>query len=294
MQSRMKGWLLSLLLMGGGGALACTLQVQVAEPLVGVVSALEAVEPMWPRERVVRDRNIPLPDGHPARDAVRFLLERQLLPDGAALDPVAPEVWSALLRSLTDGVRQPPLATGGPDDAAAVAADLGALLQVYAAAVRPLALIARATEPPHALSFLGLVWNYSPYPRLMVFRPSDAQRQQSDPLALAQSLGTCAFTVNHYVSAPEPEARALFLSHPDVRMFVVASQPDMRGRWPFEVERGDEARVFAFDHPMVNDLDAFSAVFVGDAAPVMTLLRLLPSLRTNVSPLALPAFLMTP
>lgn len=266
----------------------------VGLPLTDLRAAIEAVEPMWPRVRVVRERDLQLPDAHPDRDALRFLRERDLIASDTAVDPVTLDVWSALLRTLTDGVRQTALPAGDPSDVDALRNDIEAFAGKYAAAVRPLALIARSTQAPNDVSFLGLVWNYSPYPRLMVYRPNDTQRVEADPLVLAASLATCAVPVNQYVSAPEPEARALFVSHPDVRMFVVASEPDMRGRWPFEVERGREAQVFAFDHPIVDDLQAFSAVFVGDSAPVLSLLRVLPSLRTNVSPLALPSFLMTP
>ena len=57
---------------------------------------------------------------------------------------------------------------------------------------------------------------------------------------------------------------------------------------------GEEVDVFAFTHPLVAGLDAFSAVFVGDPAPVLTFVRLLPRVRTNLSPVGMGRILQTP
>ncbi len=52
--------------------------------------------------------------------------------------------------------------------------------------------------------------------------------------------------------------------------------------------------MFAFTHPLVEGLEAYSAVFVGDAAPFFTFARLLPRVRTNLSPIAVRRVLQTP
>ena len=139
-----------------------------------------------------------------------------------------------------------------------------------------------------------MVWNWSAYPRLVVWRVADDEPLAASLGAAARSLDTCAYEVRQYVAASAPVARDLFLAENRARMYLVGSEPDLPGAWPWEVPAGEEIDVFGFTHPLVAGLDAYAAVFVGDPAPVLTFARLLPRGRTNLAPIALPRLLATP
>jgi hypothetical protein len=269
---------------------SCTLPVA---PLPALAAAVQLLEPALPRSLVTA--GIELPPEHPHFEDLLYLRERRVLPRGVEPDPLGPEAWQAALDVVASWYDLPGVAAGDPQDAAAVAADLGALFAQARRAVRPAALIAWLPEDRTRLAFRGMVWNWSAYPRLIVWRVDpDDDRVDTDLRAMARALGTCAYEVNAYVAASAPVARDLFLAENRARMYIVGSEPDLPGAWPAEVPAGEEVEVFAFTHPLVAALDAYSAVFVGDAAPVLTIARLLPQVRTNLSPIGLARLLALP
>jgi hypothetical protein len=234
-----------------------------------------------------------LPDGHPHAEDLRYLRERRVIARGAEVDPMAPEVWQAALDVIAGWYGVAPPVAGDPTDPARVGADLEALVARVAPALRPAALVAWTPEDAGRIAFLGLVWNWSAYPRLIVARPS-ADPWDGALRSAAARVATCAYDVTAYVGAVAPVAVDLFLAENRARMYLVGSEPDLPGAWPHEVPMGEELDVFAFTHPLVAELDAFSAVFVGDPAPVLTFVRLWPRVRTNLSPVGMGRILQTP
>jgi hypothetical protein len=284
-------WLAATVLGLAGAALAsCPLP---AGPIAGLAATVRLLEPAMPRLLITA--RLELPAEHPDFADLVYLRERRVIARGAAVDPMAPEVWQAALDEVAGWYGASPVRAGDPGDPAAVARDLGELVDRVGRAVRPVALIAWTPEDRQRLAFLGMVWNWSSYPRLIVFRlDPDGDRVDASLGGMARRLDTCAFPVRDYVAASAPVARDLFLAENRARMFIVGSEPDLPGAWPVEVPRGEEVDVFAFDHPLVSALDTYAAVFVGDPAPVLTFARLLPSVRTNLSPLGLTRVLATP
>jgi hypothetical protein len=269
---------------------ACTLP---AAPLPALAAAVRLLEPALPRTLVTA--GIELPPEHPHYEDLLYLRERRVLPRGVEADALSPEAWQGALDVIAGWYDLPGVAAGDPADDAAVAADLASLLAQVRRAVRPAALIAWTPEDRSQLAFRGLVWNWSAYPRLVVWRvdPED-DRVGTDLRAAARTLSTCAYEVDAFVAASAPVARDLFLAENRARMYLVGSEPDLPGAWPMEVPAGEEVEVFAFTHPLVASLDAYSAVFVGDAAPLLTMARLLPQVRTNLSPIGLARLLALP
>lgn len=261
-------------------------------PLAALAEAVRLLEPALPRSLIVS--RLELPPEHPAYADLLYLRERRVIARGAEVDPVTPEVWQAALDVVTGWYQAPRVVGGDPGDPAVVGADLQALLARAGRAVRPLAVIAWDPDGRDRLALQGLVWNWSAYPRLVVWRVAAGESVAANLASMARRLDTCAFQVRHYVAASAPVARDLFLAENRARMYVVGSEPDLPGAWPAEVPAGEEVDVFAFTHPLVASLDAFSAVFVGDPAPVLTFARLLPRVRTNLAPLSLPRVLATP
>jgi hypothetical protein len=284
-------WLAATVLAVAGAAHAsCPLP---AGPIAGLAATVRLLEPAMPRLLITA--RLELPAEHPDYADLLYLRERRVIARGAAVEPMAPEVWQAALDEVAGWYGAPPVRAGDPADPEAIARDLGELVDRVGRAVRPVALIAWTPEDRQRLAFLGMVWNWSSYPRLIVYRlDADDDRVDANLRGMARRLDTCAFAVRDYVAASAPVARDLFLAENRARMFIVGSEPDLPGAWPVEVPRGEEVDVFAFDHPLVASLDAYAAVFVGDPAPVLTFARLLPSVRTNLSPLGLTRVLATP
>jgi hypothetical protein len=258
-----------------------------------LAATVRLLEPAMPRLLITA--RLELPAEHPDYADLLYLRERRVIARGAQVDPMAPDVWQAALDVVVGWYGATPVRAGDPGDPTVVARDLATLIDRVGRAVRPAALIAWLPEDRERLAFLGMVWNWSAYPRLVVFRldPED-DRVDANLGAMARRLDTCAFAVRDYVAASAPVARDLFLAENRARMFIVGSEPDLPGAWPVEVPRGEEVDVFAFAHPLVASLDTYAAVFVGDTAPVLTFARLLPFVRTNLSPLGLRRVLVTP
>lgn len=288
---RRLGALIVLVASLSGAALAtCTLPV---DPLPALAAAVRLLEPALPRSVVAAGIELPL--GHAHYEDLLYLRERRVIPRGAVVDPLGRTTWQEALDVVAGWYDVRGVRAGDPGDPAAVIGDLTELLRQARDAVRPAALIAWDAADRTSMAFQGLVWNWSAYPRLIVWRiDPDEARVGRDLRAMARRLTTCAYDVDAYVAASAPVARNLFLAENRARMYIVGSEPDLPGAWPVEVPLGEEVDVFAFTHPLVAAVDAYSAVFVGDAAPMFTVARLLPHVRTNLSPFGLARMLALP
>ncbi len=267
------------------------------EPLGRVAIAwlaevVQALEPALPRTRTAASLGLEPDDD--LTEALRYLRERRVVPPTFDLESFDADVWEELLAGLLGsyglpGVRVGPTRT--PDD---LRADLEAVLARLLAVIRPVALLAWEPDDEGRLAFVGVVWNWSPYPRLLVWRPPDGWSLHDGARELAGRIEFCGRVVRDYVSAPAPVAQALFMRHAeDAAMYLVGSEPETR-EWPFRVERGDEVSVFAFEHPEVVDVEMFSAVFAGEPVGVLELLRIVPQVRTNLAPVGLARMMQTP
>lgn len=258
------------------------------EGVPALAALVRTFEPALPRRTISRG----VDPAWPHAEDLRYLVERgalRTLPADGQLNAVE---WAEALAEVAAWTgATPPVPSADPQG---WRDDVDALAAAVEAAVRPLALIAWGERDRRTLAFKALVWNYSAYPRLIVWRLGD-DRTLAGPLsAVASTLGNCAFEVRDYVAAAEPIARSLFTRENQAVMYIVGSEPDLRDRWPIEVPAGEETAIFAFEHPLLEGVDAFSAVFVGEAPPLLTFLRLLPRVRTSLWPTTVPYYLATP
>jgi hypothetical protein len=293
-------WLVAVLSVAGAnaclvpslGASARTDGPVARVALSALAETVRRLEPAFPRT-VIASR-LPVADDDPLSDDLRYLRERNLTPRDLSLDAFDRATWQDLMDSLTGWYGLPPRPVGPTDSAASVLQDLEQAVARIVASVRPVALLAWDPEDEHRLAFVGVIWNWSPYPRLIVSRPPDGWAMDVGARALAQRIHVCGTPVTDYIAASAPVARELFLTNNTTTMYLVGSEPDSSGAWPYEVPQGDEVDVFAFAHPEVRDLEAFSAVFVGDPLAFVSLARLLPSVRTNLSPIGMVRVMQTP
>ena len=256
-----------------------------------VAEVMREIEPALPRTRTAAQ--LPLAPGDPLEEAFRFLRERGLLDPAYRPESFDAAGWQALLEGVLARYGLPAFAVGPAGSAEALRDDLATLVARVLSVVRPVALLAWDPDDEERLVFVGVMWNWSPYPRLMVWRPPEDWSMRDGPRVLASRIDFCGRPVGDFVSAAEPVARSLFLHHADAAMYLVGSDPETRS-WPYRVERGDEVAVFAFEHPEVVGVETFSAVFVGEPPGVLQLARLVPFVRTNLSPVGMARAFQTP
>lgn len=242
--------------------------------------AVELIEPALPALR--RSNALPVESGHPAYSSVRYLHERRLLPAAWNPDSIEVGVWQEMLAGFLGWYKLSGQLPDAPVTAGDLLDDTMAALQRASDAVRPAALLATDPADNRRLSFWAVIWNWTVYPRLLVFRP-DEDLSLDDLRGALVALGTCALRVENYVTAPQETATQLFLAHNDSRMYVVASRPDP-GTWPYSVAPGEELDAFGFSLSELDGVRLYAAVFDGPAAGVGTILGLMSRVRTNMSP----------
>lgn len=268
--------------------------------------AVDLAEPALPRLVTVTDRAVPVDAGEFGFEDARFLAERNLLPVAWNPDALEPGVWSDMLNRFTAWYGLPPVAHDEPVSDADLLADLASTLERVSGVVRPVALFADLADGAgHA--FRGVIWNWSVYPRLLVFRPDSEHAFEGSPMQSMAALENCVRRIRHYFAAPVTTAQRLFLANNRAQMVIVAGEPTADASeaeasdegvspddWPVWVDSGDELAAFTFRHPSTADLAAYSAVFAGPSIGLGALARLLPRIRTNVSPFELRRYLQTP
>lgn len=256
-----------------------------------LAATVRAIEPALPRTRTAA--SLPVDDDDPLYEPWRYLRERAIVPPSFDVGAFDASAWQALLDEWLATYALPSVPVGPVNSAADLRADLDAVAARVLDVIRPVALLAWDPDDEQRLAFVGVVWNWSPYPRLLVWRPPEGWSMRDGARELASRIDFCGRPVSAYVSASAPVARSLFLDNVDTAMYLVGSEPETRS-WPYRVESGEEVEVFAFEHSEVAELDAFSAVFVGAPPGVLQLMRLLPQVRTNMSPMGLARVLQTP
>jgi hypothetical protein len=260
--------------------------------LSSLARTIRTIEPALPRT-IIASR-LPVETDDPLLDDLRYLRERDVTPRDLSLETFDRDTWQGLIDALTGWYGLPSRPVGDAATAEAILDDLEQAVVRIVEVVRPVALFAWDPDDEDALAFVAVIWNWSPYPRLIVSRPPEGWSMAEGARALARRLQVCGATIGDYIAAPAPVARHLFLTNNATTMYLVGSEPESLGAWPYEVPAGQEVDVFAFTHPEVRDLEAFSAVFVGDGLGLASLARLLPSVRTNLSPIGLVRVMQTP
>ncbi len=264
----------------GRGALA-------AQLLYGAVELVEPALPAWRHNAAV-----PLEPHEAGYAAVDYLVGRDLLPDDWDPQELSADTWTEMLRRFLDwyGLEPEPETAAGLDRDMLVA-ELSAALDAVAAAVRPVAIIAH--DDNRQVSFVGIIWNWSPYPRLLVKRVADGTSVQDGSTALLSSLSTCAVELQRYASAPVTTAWRLFVGTGDSTMYVLASEPG-RPQWPLVVEQTDVRDYLDFSAVEVAGTIEFAAAFSGQEIGLGAILGMITQIRTNISPLSIGHYLAVP
>lgn len=257
---------------------------RAAQLLYGAVELIEPALPAWRHQA-----SVPLARTEAGYGAVEWLVGRDLLPDGWRSDRLDDEVWLEMLRTFVGwyGIEPGTVTAGGAD----LVADLGAVLDQVGAAVRPVAVIAH--DSSQEVSFVGVIWNWSSYPRLLVSRLAPGTSVRSGTDGVLAELGNCAVTVERYALAPAATAWRLFVGTGESTMFVLASDP-ARPHLPLAVSQAEVLEFLQFQADDVAGTGVFSAAFSGQEIGFGAILSMVAQIRTNVSPLQINRFLQVP
>lgn len=224
-------------------------------------------------------------------EAAVYVGTRGLLPAFWEPDALTSEVWQELVQGLASWYDLEPIAT--PDlTKASLIATLDDLITRASATLRPVALIASAQEDKNKVAFWAIIRNDSVYPRIVVYRPSDEGVGLQEGVAKALPLlGNCALRLENYIYAPENTARDLFLSNNTAKMYVAATQPETSADLAL-VPTGEETDYLTFKVSALEGYSAFAALFEGSGVGPMTVMRLLPRVRTNMNPAQVVQFVL--
>jgi hypothetical protein len=251
---------------------------QVAASLLA--RAVQLIEPALPAQR---GGSGPVEGAGPAADAVTYLHQRRLLPDGWTPDGHTPEAWGAMLARFVEPYREaPPPATGA--DTITMMREAGAALEVVAGAVRPLPVF--AVDGDGRVTFFSVIWNWTPFPRLLVFRPSDGARlaeaagSTDAARPVLEAMGNCALRFEHFVYASEAVALQLFVAQGTSTLRVMGSDPALDG-WPRVFPPDEVVEVLTFRTDVMDGVDAASVSIEGPAPGLGAVLHVLVQVRTN-------------
>jgi hypothetical protein len=272
-------------------AQVCTAELQQALPGAGatpgqvaaalLARAVQLIEPALPPQR---GGSGPIEGAGAAADAVTFLHQRRLLPDGWSPDGHTPAAWSAMLTRFVAPYRETaPPATGA--DTRAMLREAALALEVVADAVRPLPVF--AVDADGRVTFFAVIWNWTPFPRLLVFRPREAARlaeagKSHDAASpVLEAMGNCALRFEHFVYANEAVAMQLFVAQGTSTLLMMGSDPALDAL-PRSFPPDEVIEVLTFRSPVMDGVDVASVSIEGPAPGFGAVLQVLLQVRTNV------------
>jgi hypothetical protein len=242
--------------------------------------AVQLIEPALPAQR---GGSGPVEGAGAAADAVTYLHRRGLLPAGWTPEGHTPEAWSAMLARFVEPYREdPPPATGA--DPLAMTREAAAALEVVARAVRPLPVF--AVDGEGRVTFFAVIWNWTPFPRLLIFRPDpdarlgDGAASHEAALPVLEAMAGCALRFEHFVFAGEEVALQLFVAQGTSTLRVMGSEPALDGL-PRVFEADEVVDVLTFRSAAMDGIEAASVSIEGPAPGLGAVLQVLVQVRTN-------------
>lgn len=240
--------------------------------------AMKLLEPALPKLAY-----LPSDFAYTDNEAAVYVGTRGLLPAAWEPDALTFDVWQDMVQGLANWYDLSPKLNNTLTKASLVET-LDRLIVEASATLRPVALIASSQEDKNKVSFWAVIRNDSIYPRIVVYRPSANSVGLEDGIKnVLPLLETCAVPLENYIYASEDTARRLFLANNTAKMYVAATQPETSAD-PDIVPAGEEADYLTFHTSALEGYSAFAALFEGSGVGPMTIMRLLPQVRTNMNP----------
>ncbi|MGL4609737.1 MAG: hypothetical protein ACRCYY_08650 [Trueperaceae bacterium] len=256
------------------------------DAVVFLARALKLLEPALPKLA-----HLPSDFAYLDNEAAVFVGTRGLLSGQWKPDTLKFDVWQKMVKQLASWYD---LELDVSDDLsrAGVLATLEDLIEQASAKLEPVALVAAATDDKNKVAFWAVIRQDSIYPRVIVYRPSSENVGLQEGVKQALPfLATCAMVPEKYIYASEETARRLFNDNNKAKMYVAATQPETAAD-PDLVPKGEETTYLTFQTEALGDYSAFAALFEGSGVSPMTLMSLLPQVRTNMNPSEIVQFVL--
>jgi hypothetical protein len=256
------------------------------DAVVFMQRAMQLLEPALPKLAYLPDDFAYLDN-----EAAVYVGTRGLLPAIWEPDTLTPDVWQQLVQGLASWYDLEPQLSNDLTNANLIAT-LDDLITRASATLRPVALVASSQEDKSKVAFWAVIRNDSVYPRMIVYRPDNDSVGLEDGVAtILPLLSTCAMPLENYIFASEDTARRLFLANNTGTMYMAATQPETSAD-PNIVPTGEETEYFTFRTSALEGYSAFAALFEGSGVGPMTIMRLLPQVRTNMNPAQVVKFVL--
>ena len=279
-------------LLGSAAAQVCTAELQRALPgpdatpgqaaAALFAEAVHRIEPAWP---ALRGGDGPVAGAGAAAEAVTYLYRRRLLPEGWTPEGHTSADWVAMWTDFAAAYRvAPPAMTGA--DVATMLDEAARALERVADAVRPLPVF--AIDDAGRVTLFVVLWNWTPYPRLLVFRtpPGTALAAGEGSEAMAApvlaALGGCALRFEGFAYAREDVALRLFVDQGGTSTLRLLGSDPPLARAPAVFEGDDVVAVLRFEHPALDGSDVLSVAIEGPSLGVGSALLVLANVRTNL------------
>lgn len=217
-----------------------------------------------------------------AYDSGVYLIQRGLLPSNFSSSNFTAATWRDMKNKLLAWYDLPALGLTALGSSEKLIQELASLSQQVGAQLEPVLIVASEDRRADTLSFLSLMHLQSPYPRLIILPPLENIDISNRIQTLFPLVSTCVFNIENYVYAPQATATRLFFSNTEAESYIVSSEPHNVA--PLAIPIGQEIHYFQFNIPELAGVERFSVVFAGSNVDAMTVVRMLPQLRTNLGP----------
>lgn len=253
--------------------------------------ALEIIEPALPPFQAGVNDNKALntvPTNHPDYDLYKFVSERFMLPDTWNPDEITRNPVHRMLKRMhgwykLDEPREPDQWYSKEDIINDLTATFNQLIE--ANKNEGVAIVAAKDRKANELSFLALVRLTGPYPRMMVYNPptDEVIDINSSLTNVFPYLENCLYELDDYIYANSTTAQRLFITNNESQMYILNTEPKVL-EGVYLVPQGQEIDYFEYSAPVLQGSERYVALFDGPTPNPLTIARLMPNVRTNMTP----------
>lgn len=242
---------------------------------------LSLIEPSLPRLQRADAKRFAGASSEELKQAALFVAERKLIFGNFSETVLSPEAWRRAVTELYSWYHVNATPPPWPRTVAELEEATKTVFETVSKALRPVLLIATDPNDSERISFWAYLWNWTPYPRVIVFPPNDNVRTSKNNTEAMAAASNCLITVEHYIVAEESVARSLFLDHYDSDVKIVQTEPasSLVGT---TVPAGREIEVFLFQYPGMEALQSVALTFSGPSAGVFDILSGISKVKTNI------------
>lgn len=244
--------------------------------------AIELLEPAMP-PLINTSVNV-LSTEDPDYPILKFLADREALPAGWSEGVLEQHIWRQMLLKIVQWYDIPPISLSSKTISNQQLIDnLSMLIDSASQTKNPVVLAGIDNPQENKISFIAILTNDPPFPRLMVVKPPESIDISSSFQNIFPYISNCAQELSNYVYGPSEASRKIFLTHNNSVMYIFPTSSTDFENW-LEVPQGEEISYLEFKHPQLVGVELYTTLFNGAGPGVMTIMQIIPQLRTNMLP----------